>query len=121
MSPDEWIHCGLEFAWKAWERRSEDRGGGGTGGEKQDIADELKWPKEREVDKTRDEMFVSGRCVCVCAVIGAPSMLRLIRRAKKIRRITRDSVWSLAGLITCVNTYTRRRSRGCTPWRLVLT
>jgi hypothetical protein len=43
MSPDEWIHRGLEFAWKAWERRSEDRGGGGTGGEKQDIADELKW------------------------------------------------------------------------------
>ena len=43
MSPDEWIHRGLEFAWKAWECRSEDRGGGGTGGEKQDIADELKW------------------------------------------------------------------------------
>ena len=43
MSPDEWIHRGLEFAWKAWECRSEDRGGGGTGGENQDIADELKW------------------------------------------------------------------------------
>jgi hypothetical protein len=46
MSPDEWIHRGLEFAWKAWECRSEDRGGGGTGGESQelvDIADELRW------------------------------------------------------------------------------
>jgi len=42
MSPDEWIHRGLEFAWKAWECRSEDRGGGGAG-ENQDIADELKW------------------------------------------------------------------------------
>jgi hypothetical protein len=36
MSPDEWIHRGLEFAWKAWECRSEDRGGGGTGSENQD-------------------------------------------------------------------------------------
>ncbi len=27
---------GLEFAWKAWECRSEDRGGGGTGSENQD-------------------------------------------------------------------------------------
>jgi len=27
MSPDEWIHRGLEFAWKAWESRSEDRAG----------------------------------------------------------------------------------------------
>jgi hypothetical protein len=43
ISPDEWIHRGLEFAWKALECRSEDRGGGGTGGENQDIADELKW------------------------------------------------------------------------------
>ena len=42
-SPDEWIHRGLEFAWKAWDCRSEDRGGGGTGGESQDIADKLKW------------------------------------------------------------------------------
>jgi hypothetical protein len=46
MSPDEWIHRGLEFAWKAWECRSEDRDGGGAGGgESQDIADsdELRW------------------------------------------------------------------------------
>ncbi len=43
MSPDEWIHRGLEFAWKTWECRSDDRDGGKTGGEKQDIADELKW------------------------------------------------------------------------------
>ncbi len=42
MSPDYWIHRGLEFAWKAWECRSEDRGGAGTGGENPDIADELK-------------------------------------------------------------------------------
>ncbi len=43
MSPDEWIHHGLEFAWKVWECRSEDRGGKGTGGgESQDIADELR-------------------------------------------------------------------------------
>ena len=43
MSPDEWIHRGLEFAWKAWEYRSDDRGGSGAGGESQDIADELRW------------------------------------------------------------------------------
>jgi hypothetical protein len=43
MSPDEWIHRGLEFAWKAWECRSDDRGGSGAGGESQDIADELRW------------------------------------------------------------------------------
>jgi len=43
MSPDEWIHRGLEFAWKTWECRSEDRGGGGAGGESHDIADELRW------------------------------------------------------------------------------
>ena len=24
MSPDEWIHYGLEFEWKSWECRSED-------------------------------------------------------------------------------------------------
>ncbi len=42
MSPDECIHRGLEFAGKEWECRSEDRDGGGTGGEEQDIADELK-------------------------------------------------------------------------------
>ncbi len=36
MSPDEWIHRGLQFAWKAWDCRSEDRGGGGTGSENQD-------------------------------------------------------------------------------------
>jgi hypothetical protein len=39
MSPDEWIHRGLEFAWKAWECRSEDRGGGGS----HDMTDELRW------------------------------------------------------------------------------
>ena len=39
MSPDEWIHRGLEFAWKAWECRSEDRGGGGI----HDMTDELRW------------------------------------------------------------------------------
>ena len=38
---DEWIHRGLEFAGKEWECRSEDRDGGGTGGEKQDVADKL--------------------------------------------------------------------------------
>jgi hypothetical protein len=43
MSLDEWIHRGLEYAWKAWECRSEDRGGGGAGGESQDIAVELRW------------------------------------------------------------------------------
>jgi hypothetical protein len=43
MSPDEWIHRGLEFACKAWECRSEDRGGGGAGGEMHDIAVELRW------------------------------------------------------------------------------
>jgi hypothetical protein len=43
MSPDEWIHRGLEFAWKAWECRSDDRGGSWAGGESQDIADELRW------------------------------------------------------------------------------
>jgi hypothetical protein len=42
MSPDEWIHRGLEFAWKACECRSEDRGGGGTGGESQGLVDELR-------------------------------------------------------------------------------
>jgi len=43
MSLDEWIHRGLEYAWKAWECRSEDRGGGGSGGESQEIAVELRW------------------------------------------------------------------------------
>ena len=43
MSPDEWIHRGLDFAWKARECRSEDRDG--AVGEKQDIADELKCVK----------------------------------------------------------------------------
>jgi len=43
LSSNELIHRGLEFAWKAWECRSEDRGGGGTRKEKPDIADELKW------------------------------------------------------------------------------
>ncbi len=43
MSPDEWIHRGLEFAWKAWECRSEDRGGGGAGGESKVLVDDLRW------------------------------------------------------------------------------
>jgi hypothetical protein len=43
MSPDEWIHRGLEFPWKAWECRSEDRGGGGAGGDSKELADELRW------------------------------------------------------------------------------
>ena len=43
MSPDEWIHRGLEFAWKAWECRSEDRGGGGASGQPHDMTDELRW------------------------------------------------------------------------------
>jgi hypothetical protein len=43
MSPDEWIHRGLEFACKAWECRGEARGGGGAGGEMHDIAVELRW------------------------------------------------------------------------------
>jgi hypothetical protein len=42
MSPDEWIHRGLEFEWKTWEYRSEDRDGGGTRGENQEVPDELK-------------------------------------------------------------------------------
>ena len=42
MSPDEWIHRGMEFVWKTWECRSEDRDGEGTGGQNQDITDELK-------------------------------------------------------------------------------
>jgi hypothetical protein len=43
MPPHEWIHRGLEFAWKAWECRPQDRGGGGAGGESQEMADELRW------------------------------------------------------------------------------
>jgi hypothetical protein len=41
MSPDEWIHRGLEFAWKVWECRSEERGGRGEEGESHDIVDEM--------------------------------------------------------------------------------
>ena len=41
MSPDEWIHHGLEFTWKVWECRSEVRDGGSVVGEIQDIVDEL--------------------------------------------------------------------------------
>jgi len=43
MSPDEWIHRGMEYSLKVWESRSEDQDGGGAGGENQDIADELKY------------------------------------------------------------------------------
>jgi ATP-dependent exoDNAse (exonuclease V) beta subunit len=59
MSPDEWIHRGLEFAWKAWECRSQDRGGGGTGGESQE--DELRW-----LDNAREcfsKAGSSGQCL----------------------------------------------------------
>jgi hypothetical protein len=62
MSSDEWIHRGLEFAWKAWECRSDDRGGGGTGGQSQEIADELRW-----LDNFPDERMLqqgsSGQCL----------------------------------------------------------
>jgi hypothetical protein len=62
MSPDEWIHRGLEWAWKAWECRSEDRGGGGSGeGESQARADELQW-----LDKAREcfsKAGSSGQCL----------------------------------------------------------
>ena len=61
MSPDEWIHRGLEFAWKAWECRPQDRGGGGAGGESQEMADELRW-----LDLAREcfsKAGASGQCL----------------------------------------------------------
>jgi hypothetical protein len=43
MSPDEWIHRGLEFALKTWECGSEDRGRGGAGGDSKELVYELRW------------------------------------------------------------------------------
>ena len=101
MSPDEWIHRGLEFAWKAWECRSEDQGGGGTGGKKQDIADELKWldlaiecfsKAGSSGDKYVSKAQLNSRCTRFLKELQKPT-------AASIQQTEKDSIMLVAACI----------------------
>jgi hypothetical protein len=83
MSPDDWIHRGLEFAWKAWECRSEDRGGAGTGGEN---PDELKW-----LDLAID-CFSKACSSGIKYVSKAQLNSRCIRFLKELQKPTAESI-----------------------------
>jgi len=71
ISFDEWIHRGLEYAWKSWECRSENRAGGGAGVDSREIAIELRW-----LDLAIDSFSKAGssgqclvsRCLLFCSL-----------------------------------------------------
>jgi hypothetical protein len=88
MSPDEWIHRGLEFAWKAWECRSADQGGGGAGETQDiaDIADELKW-----LDLAID-CFSKACSSGIKYVSKAQLNSRCIRFLKELQKPTAESI-----------------------------